>query len=346
MDPVSQGVLGGVAAQQFRHKTEKAAALVVGVLAGMVPDLDVLISSSTDPLLFLEYHRHFTHALVFIPIGALICAAAFCIAFKTWFGRSRIGFKQVYLWSFAGYSTHALLDACTTYGTQLLWPFSSIRVAWNNVSVVDPLFTLPLLVLLVMAVLRRSTWLARASLLYVFGYLGLGYVQQYRAAEVANELARQRGHAAVNLGVKPSFANIIVWKSVYEHDGHYFVDAIRAGLTKTYFEGVQVTKLDLDDHMSWLDKSSQQAKDIERFRWFSNNHLGLDPSNSLRIIDVRYSLVPNDVVGMWGVELDPDKTNSDHVVWSNNRPRGAEARFKAKQLWSMILGSGSSEFKR
>ena len=68
MDPVSQGVLGGVAAQQFRHKTEKAAALLVGALAGMAPDLDVFITSDKDPLFFLEFHRHFTHALIFKPL--------------------------------------------------------------------------------------------------------------------------------------------------------------------------------------------------------------------------------------------------------------------------------------
>ena len=338
MDPVSQGVLGGVAAQQFRHKTEKAAALLVGALAGMAPDLDVFITSDKDPLFFLEFHRHFTHALIFIPIGALVCAIAFHFVFKAWFSRAQIGFKQVYLWCFAGYSTHALLDACTTYGTQLLWPFSSIRVAWNTVSVVDPLFTLPLLGLLITAVLKQSNWLARISLAYVFLYLGMGYVQQQRAVEVANQLAFQRGHDPVNLGLKPSFANIIVWKSIYEHEGYYFVDAIRVGLGVKYYEGVQVEKLDLNSQLNWLNSDSQQAKDIERFRWFANDHLGIDPSNDLRIIDVRYSLIPNEVVGMWGIVLDPERSQTDHVVWNSNRPKGMKALSKTKQLWSMILG--------
>ena len=64
-----------------------------------------------------------------------------------------LGFKRVYLFSFAGYATHALLDACTTYGTQLFLPFSNTRVAWNNVSVVDPLFTIPLAVLVIFAII-------------------------------------------------------------------------------------------------------------------------------------------------------------------------------------------------
>ncbi|MEZ4986848.1 MAG: metal-dependent hydrolase [Saprospiraceae bacterium] len=47
--------------------------------------------------------------------------------------------------------THPLPDACTTYGTQLLEPFSSLRVAWNVVSVADPLYTVPFLWLLIKA---------------------------------------------------------------------------------------------------------------------------------------------------------------------------------------------------
>ncbi len=340
MDPVTQGVLGGVAGQQVSKPKEKVAALVAGWLSGMAADLDVLIQSPNDPLLFLEFHRHFTHALVFIPFGALLCAWVFNAVFKSWFGRLSLSFKRVYLFCFAGYATHALLDACTTYGTQLLWPFSDMRVAWNTVSVVDPLFTVPLIVLLAFSVLRHSQWLAYASAAYVFVYLGLGLVQNHRAANVAEQMAAERGHTPVGLAVKPSFANILVWKSVYQHNGRYYVDAIRVGLSKNakIYSGVSVEPLDIEKHFAWLDANSQQAEDIERFRWFSNQHLALDPDNPMRIIDVRYSLIPNQVGGMWGIVLDPNKSNGEHVQWTSVRPRGAEAAENTKLLWAMLLG--------
>jgi len=338
MDPISQGVLGGVAGQQVSTRKEKVAALVTGGLAGMAADLDVLIKSDTDPLLFLEFHRHFTHALVFIPLGALICAACFQFAFKAWFGRLGLSFKRVYLFCFAGYATHALLDACTTYGTQLLWPFSDMRVAWNNVSVIDPLFTLPLIILLVMAVLKRSQLWATLSMSYVFAYLGFGVLQNQAAMKAAEGMAEQRNHVPIQLGVKPSFANLLVWKSVYEHDGRYYVDAIRVGWSNKVYPGVAVEKLDLATHFPWLQASSQQAKDVERFRWFSNRHLALDPDNNQRIIDVRYSLIPNQVGGMWGIELDPLKNSDEHVVWTTNRPKGAAVLTPVQALWSMLMG--------
>lgn len=338
MDPVTQGVLGASASQLVSTRREKIAAALLGALSGMSADLDVLIRSPDDPLFALEFHRHFTHALVFIPIGALICAVVFCALAKYVFKQTGLTFKRAYLFCFAGYATHALLDACTTYGTQLLWPFSNARIAWNNVSVIDPLFTMPLLVMVFFAVFKRSNSLAWLAACYALAYLSLGMLQNHRAEALAHDLAKSRGHQAINLGVKPSFANVLVWKSVYEHRGRYYVDAIRVGWQAKIYKGESVAKLDLSTHLSWLDADSQQAKDIERFRWFSNQHLGLDPKNPNKIIDVRYSVVPNRIDPLWGITLSPIKGRNQHVEWTTSRPKGKEARESSAQLWSMIKG--------
>ena len=69
--------------------------------------------------------------------------------------RKALSWRQTYLACLdTGYATHGLLDACTSYGTQLFWPFSDERVAWNNSSIVDPLFTLPILALVIAAAMR------------------------------------------------------------------------------------------------------------------------------------------------------------------------------------------------
>lgn len=343
MDPITQGVVGVSASQLVSTHKQRVLAAFLGFFSGMAADLDVLIGSSTDPLLSLEYHRHFTHSLIFIPVGALLCTVVFRLLFKR--RLASLSFKKTYLFCFLGYATHAVLDACTTYGTQLFWPFSNMRVAWNNVSVVDPLFTIPLLALMIVAVFGRSSGSAMRSsalviiaALYVFVYLALGVLQNHRAHDHAEQLALSRGHTPINLGVKPSFANLVVWKSVYEYQGRYYVDAIRVLGNSKIYPGVSTPTLDLDQHFPWLDKSSQQAKDVERFRWFSNQYLGLDPDNPNRIIDIRYSLLPNKTTGMWGIELDPNATNEQHVVWNTTRPKGAAARQNVWQLWLMIKG--------
>lgn len=154
MDPLSQGVLGASLPQAAARSGKHIAAItVVGAIGGMVPDLDVLIRSSTDPLLFLEYHRQFSHSLFFIPIGGAITGLLLYTLFGRFLGLSR---NATLLFTTLGYATHALLDACTTYGTLLLWPLANTRFAWNTVSIIDPLFTLPLLLLVVAGVVKKS----------------------------------------------------------------------------------------------------------------------------------------------------------------------------------------------
>ncbi len=334
MDPLTQGVLGVTASQVVSTRKEKVIAAVLGFFSGMAADLDVLITSSTDPLLGLEYHRHFTHALIFIPIGGLICASVFYYLIPIF--KAKLSFKRTYLFCVAGYATHAVLDACTTYGTQLFWPFSNARVAWNTVSVIDPLFTVPLIILLLFAVFKRSNKLAMVAFTYVFVYIGLSFVQNYRAQALAIELAQSRGHTPINLGVKPSMANIITWKSVYEFEGRYYVDAVRILKSHRIIEGSSTEKLDIEKHFSWLDLTTQQAKDIQRFSWFSNHHLGIDPDNKNRIIDIRYSLLPNEMTGMWGITLNQDATPNEHVVWTTTRPNRDNVPQKLGELWEML----------
>ena len=81
MDPLTQGTIGAVLPQAFGGKNLGIVAML-GFFSGMAPDLDIFIRSSTDPLLSLEYHRQFTHSLVFIPFGGLICALFLFVVFK------------------------------------------------------------------------------------------------------------------------------------------------------------------------------------------------------------------------------------------------------------------------
>ena len=82
MDPLTQGTVGAAFSQSSADKKNILKISVIGFLAGLAPDLDVLIQSSTDPILFLEYHRQFTHSLFFIPFGSLFVAAISFPLFK------------------------------------------------------------------------------------------------------------------------------------------------------------------------------------------------------------------------------------------------------------------------
>ena len=153
MDPLSQGVLGAALPQSISNKKSLGIIGVIGFLSGLAPDLDILIRSESDPLLFLEFHRQFTHSLIFIPFGGFICAVFLFFLISK---RFNICFKDTWIYSTLGYATHGLLDACTSYGTLLFWPFTQARITWNNISIIDPLFTIPLLILIIVASLKQK----------------------------------------------------------------------------------------------------------------------------------------------------------------------------------------------
>ncbi len=312
MDPVSQGVLGAAAPKSVAPPEHARIACVLGFLAGMAPDLDVLIRSPEDPLLFLEFHRQFTHALIFIPVGGFIVGF---LLHWLYAGKRGLSLGRSVLYCTLGYATHALLDACTTYGTQLLWPFSDRRFAWNTVSVIDPLFTVPIVLLIGVATWQRRAVLARIALAWAIAYPTIGIFQRDRAEAAGLELASSRGHQPIRLEAKPSFANLLVWKVVYETPERYHVDAVRAGIELEVFEGQSTPKLDVARDFPWLVPGSQQAQDIERFRWFSNDYLAVEPGNPYRITDIRYSMVPNEIRGLWSIELDPAAPQGKHVEY-------------------------------
>jgi inner membrane protein len=309
MDPISQGAVGVAFAQSTANKKNFLSISLIGLLAGLAPDVDVLIRSSSDPILFLEYHRQFSHSLFFIPFGALIITLFLYPLF-----RKSLNPKTVYLASFLGYATHGLLDACTSYGTLIFWPFSNERVTWNNISIVDPLFTIPILILTGAAIKTRKRLLSYFAIGWATFYLSLGFVQYDRAFEAANKLALLRGHSPERLTLKPSFGNLILWKSIYQHEEKFYVDAIRAVQFSTWCLGESVKVFDYQRHLPNLNKDSQQMKDIERFRWFSQDYLGFDEEKNL-VTDVRYSMVPNQIAPMWGLVIDNQRSVDEHATW-------------------------------
>ena len=305
MDPISQAFAGATFSQSLtRTNTGQKTAFIAGALSGMAADLDVLVRSDHDPLLFLEFHRQFTHSLIFIPLGALICTTFVYLLL-----RKRARFSRIYLYSLLGYATHGLLDACTSYGTQLLWPFSDIRIAWDIISIIDPLFTVPVMILVIIGTVTNHQGFARTALCYGLTYLALGQLQHDRALTALQALADERGHTPLNATVKPTLANLYLWKLIYEYDGQYYVDAARIGRRPKFIEGETISSSIATDT---LMAGPLQTRDIERFRWFSDGYIAHYPGNPLLIGDIRYSLIPNRIEPLWGIRLKP-KTKEEHV---------------------------------
>lgn len=323
MDPLTQGALGASLPQAASSKSNVILAGILGFLSGMAPDLDVFIRSNTDPLLFLEYHRQFTHSLFFIPIGGFICACVFYLLITI---HSSLSFKQTYIFCTLGYATHGLLDTCTSYGTQLLWPFTNHRYSWDTISIIDPILTIPLIILILTAAVKKQPRYALAGLLWVVCYLFFGLYQNHRANDIGWEIANERGHMPVRLEAKPSFANLILWKIIYETEDGFYTDGVKIGFNTKKYLGTFTPKLNIADDMPWLNADSQQAKDLKRFTWFSQGYVSIDANNPLRVIDVRYSLLPNEAKGLWSIWLSPNATDDQHVEYRTDRQINSQQR--------------------
>jgi inner membrane protein len=191
-------------------------------------------------------------------------------------------------------------------------------VTWNNISIVDPIFTIPVLILIGTAIKTKRKIFSFFSIGWVIFYLSLGFIQYERALSTANDLAESRGHNPERLTLKPSFGNLILWKSIYEHEKTFYIDAIRTVQSSSVCSGESIKIFDYQEHLPDLDKESQQALDIERFRWFSQDYLGFDEEKSL-VTDVRYSMLPNQIEPMWGLVIDDLRDINEHAIWWTGR---------------------------
>ena len=313
--------------------------LLAGAFGALLPDADRLIQSAADPLLHIEFHRHFTHALAFIPIGGIVAMLPWMLGTgmrRHW--RVLLGAATL------GYASHGLLDASTTYGTLLLWPFSDRRVAWNWISIVDPLFTSLLLLGLVGQWSRQYRRLAALVALGVcVTYLAMGAWQRERAFDVQRQVAHARGHSAARAAVFPGFANQWVWRSLYEAGGTLYLDRIRVPWMgeATWSPGTSADRFDILEPADGA-MSQRLQRDVRRFAWFADGWVARSAADPSVIGDARYSLSPDRFEPVWGIRftpgLEPPVQWVDHSrgrrvdlgVWSDE-VRGRDPSFRAVQ---------------
>lgn len=311
MDPLTQGLFGALWAQAGARDARRRPAALAGLAGGMAPDLDVLIRSPADSLLAIEYHRHFSHALVFIPAGALV------VALLLWpLLRRRVGFGMLYCWSFLGFASHGLLDACTSYGTHLLWPFADTRTAWNVISVIDPLFSVPLALLLAVGLWQRRAVPMLLAAAWCAMVLAFGAVQHHRAERVLGLWADDTGIAVERLVAKPSLGNQVLWRGLIDDGERFHVAAIRnvPGTRPMLWSGGSLP--------AWqdpaVDPASRLGRDLARFRHFSSGWLVRyfpyeehgDDGGRPFVGDLRYALDPAGTRPLWGIVFDPESPDS------------------------------------
>ncbi|MEQ9301501.1 MAG: metal-dependent hydrolase [Cyclobacteriaceae bacterium] len=222
MDSVTQFVLGAAVGEAVLGKREGKKALLWGAVGGTIPDLDVLFNfvySEVDALLM---HRGFSHSIVFAMLAAPILGYLISRLYRK-SETSWIGWSWLFFWSIF---THPLLDIFTNYGTGLWLPFSDFRVALNTIFVVDPLYTLPLLIscLVLLFLSRKNAWRTKINhlgLLLSSVYLIFTVVNKLQVdSNIESQLSQQKMEYESFMSAPTPFNNVL-WSVVVKTDGGF-----------------------------------------------------------------------------------------------------------------------------
>ena len=287
MDPLTQGVLGAVAAQAALGPRGGRYVWIAGLAGGLLPDADVVLEPLADPALPWELHRHLTHAYLMAPVMGLLAGLALLVL--PGFRRNR----RTVLWAaVVGALTHAPLDLCTSYGTKVYWPFSLENATLDLFPIIDPLFTLVLLTCVVVSGVRRSRRPALVAVAFLALYVGTALHQRGAALDAQAALAASRGHVPVRARVMPLPASLLAWRSLYEAEGRMVSDIVRPmpfGSTQVV-EGSSVPLATEDELVAGARDEGRVRDVVRRFDHFAQGWTARMPDDRDLLGDMRFSL--------------------------------------------------------
>ncbi len=291
MDIVTQGLLGSTVGVAAYNKKLGRRAAIYGFLIGLMPDFDI-IAGYWGEWASLKYHRGPTHAflvliLLSIPLG-LTCR---------YLSRSDARKRDWIGLAFLSLITHPIIDWFTTYGTSLAWPFSDRRFAIDALPIIDPVFSLPLLIVTVLGLYfrngsaRMQTFagiaLAAASI-YAFS----GWHTSQTLIERGSKIFQAAGFAPVEVRAMPTFLNTVVYRVVgRDANDRFMVTYLKKAASQPLTEPITVDS-DRDEFVT----RALEHQHGRLFKWFATNMLRArsvalpDGGHKVLLDDMRYGL--------------------------------------------------------
>ena len=296
MDSLTQIILGAACGEAVLGKKIGNKALLFGAIGGTIPDLDVFVGNlvygnKIDAMLF---HRGFMHSIVFTVLAAFIFGWLVHKLYnsgKQLHSTTQKDWINLFFWSLF---THPILDCFTPYGTQLFAPFSSYRVALNNIAVADPAYTLPFLICMIVLMFFRRTSSQRRLWLK----MGIGISSIYMIFTLGNKLyidsvfRKSLKHSEISVmrfSTQPAIFNNILWYGIAETEASYFVSDYSLLDSKSRF-------LNFTEVPKQRDLKPSEYKDIKGLAWFSNQYYSVHKlnENEFQYNDLRYPLLDID----------------------------------------------------
>lgn len=291
MDSLSQIVLGAAVAAVIAPAHHRRAALLAGAALGTLPDLDSIPIAlfTDDPIALMTVHRSFSHSLFVLPL----------VGWLIWWLFRRYGKGRVaespkrWFWAIQfALVTHPLLDAFTVYGTQLLWPLPTAPVMWSSVFIIDPAYTLWLLVACIIAWFAATKPLAQRALVAGLA-LSTAYLGWSLLAKSAVDREADRALAAMGLQDAPRFSvpmpfNTLLWRVVAMTpsgyvEGQRSLVADKGVMTfRGYPSNVQALAeaggIPAVQRLLWFNRGFMRAQVQDRNLVLSDLRMGIEPS--------------------------------------------------------------------
>lgn len=285
MDTVTQITLGAAVGEAILGKKLGNKAPLWGAVLGIVPDLDVLTLPFVTDMQALALHRSITHSVFFCVVAALLAGWILDWLYK----KDRIGWRPWSWMAFLAFSTHVFIDVCTTYGTQILQPFSNQLFSFNSIFIIDPFYTLPLMVGVIAALfMRRASnrrrWVNYAGIAVSSLYLlaGLGIKTHINA--VFEQNFKTQNINAEQYMTSPTPFNVFLWTG-YAEEG----DTLYVGLYSIFDEDRDIRFHRLAQNEALIKPYHGQLP-VERLLWFSRGYFVADETQSgeLLVHDLRF----------------------------------------------------------
>ncbi len=328
MDSLSQLVLGaavGIAVMGRRTAVWKAA--LWGCIAGTLPDLDVLYDYG-DAVRNMTYHRSASHSLILLTLFA-----PFLAALVAWLHKERALFKPWLLAMWLALVTHPLLDTFTIYGTQLLYPISEYPFAIGSMFIIDPIYTLPLLVGVIVAMARKQFAGLRfngIALGFSCVYLAWSVAAQGHVARIVQAQLASSGQSSTKFFVTPAPLNTIAWRVVVMNEKSYSEGFY------SFFDKDRVIQFDQFPHQPKLITELKDNWAVQRMAWFTHGFYGLrEAKDQLLLADLRMGQEPNYVFQFALAQRDGASWKEIAPIQQGNRGDAAKA---LPWLWVRIWG--------
>ena len=332
MDSLTQATLGAAVGEAVLGKKTGNKAAVIGAIIGTIPDLDVLANFFTDTITAIEWHRGFSHSILF----AVLMSPLFGAVINKLERRLNLGWQSWSKLFFWGLFTHPLLDAFTTWGTRLFWPFD-VRLAFNSIFVIDPFYTLPFLACTLLTLFyRRDAKIRRRinlfglflSTAYLFSTLITKGIINKRFESALNE----QGIGFKKISTRPAPLSTILWNANIETEDAYLIGDYSFFDT----EPIRFTSYPKNREVA---KSMMSYQNVKRLIAIAEGWYILEKKqNKWYFYDLRFGLIPQKNGPSFFAFSYELKNESGTIIAEENRKTGRDANYLLQVLWARIKG--------